>query len=1247
MNTRTLLKSAALALALVTSLTGCETNVSKSSTPEPVLASQTSSVVGDGRLQSNEQCDDGNTTSGDGCSATGTIETGYLCHVPGRLCSLASLCGNNAIDPGEACDDGNTTQEGNGCTATCDLSLCGNGAPNNRQWPNFDQEICDDGNRFEGDGCSRLCEVEPGFACAGSPSRCVTAGIAVFNTGVDDNNRRLESGADPHWFYSGTTTGAALGTEFANDWPQEVQTARFMAAPLGAPTCVYQDFMVPTTTNISQFRVRIATFNDNAFESARVNGVPITPVIVSEPAGQPWQKSIIRELGTNAAWRHGLNRIELCNENQENPPNAFRYLFVDAYDDRCGDGDISPREECDDGDATSGDGCSVTCAIEPGYACVGEPSVCTQSCGNGTLNPGEECDDGNTTNNDGCNTSCRVEPPYSCPTPGEACVQTCGNSAIDPSEQCDDGNVVGSDGCSAACRIESGYECSGTPSVCVPRCGNSRLDSGEQCDDGNTRLNDGCSNACTLELGYACPTPGQACVQTCGNGNVNPGEQCDDGNQNPGDGCGIICDIESGYACSTPATGPSVCTRSCGNGTLNTNEECDDGDTDSGDGCSASCRVETGYSCTNAPNTPSACATDCGDGIRAGTETCDDANETAGDGCSATCQVESGYSCPTPGQLCVETCGNGTVNPGEQCDDNNTTPGDGCSAACVVESGYTCSGSAPSACRTTCGDGIRAGAEVCDDGNLENGDACSSRCLLGNGETCNASGVCDSGYCRPSNPSVCADPNQTTTPVITGPANGSTVGTQTPAINGTGTPGNTVTVREGSTVICTATVDANGNWTCTPTTPLPEGPHTITATATSGTGTSPASTPVTFTVDLEAPPPAPVITGPANGSTVSTQTPPITGTSTPNSTVTVREGSTVICTATTNSAGNWTCTPTTPLPEGSHTITATATNTSGETGPASTPVTFDVDLTPVTTPVITGPANNTTVGTQTPPINGTGTPGNTVTVREGSTVLCTATVDANGNWSCTPTTPLPEGPHTITATASDNTGDTSPPSTPVTFTVDLTPLAAPVITGPANNSILNNPSPAISGTGTAGTTVTVREGDTVICTATVAANGSWSCTPATPLADGAHNITATATDGTETSPLSNTDTFVIDTRAPDTSIPRGPGTRSDEGDASFEYDSTEDGVSYECSLDGGPFRPCADSYEVNPGEHTLQVRSIDAAGNVDASPAEYTWTVVDTRAFAGGGCSAAPASSGLALLALLGLRRRTRRQNGR
>ncbi len=72
----------------------------------------------------------------------------------------------------------------------------------------------------------------------------------------------------------------------------------------------------------------------------------------------------------------------------------------------CGDGQKLGREQCDDGGAEAGDGCSALCMIEPGWTCEGIPSRCGR-CGDGTQSAGEQCDDGNMNNNDSC-AQCRL-----------------------------------------------------------------------------------------------------------------------------------------------------------------------------------------------------------------------------------------------------------------------------------------------------------------------------------------------------------------------------------------------------------------------------------------------------------------------------------------------------------------------------------------------------------------------------------------------------------------------------------------------------------------------------------------------------------------------------------------------------------------------------------------------------------------------------------------------------------------------
>ena len=124
------------------------------------------------------------------------------------------------------------------------------------------------------------------------------------------------------------------------------------------------------------------------------------------------------------------------------------------------------EEPCDDGNQSSGDGCSNACRVEPGWSCAGSPSVCTPSCGNGVVDAGEGCDDGGTTNGNGCSAACTVENGYTCTGSPSVCTRNCGNGTVGTGEACDDGNPTSGDGCSAACQLESTTAvCAGVPTA--------------------------------------------------------------------------------------------------------------------------------------------------------------------------------------------------------------------------------------------------------------------------------------------------------------------------------------------------------------------------------------------------------------------------------------------------------------------------------------------------------------------------------------------------------------------------------------------------------------------------------------------------------------------------------------------------------------------------------------------------------------------------------------------------------------
>ena len=118
----------------------------------------------------------------------------------------------------------------------------------------------------------------------------------------------------------------------------------------------------------------------------------------------------------------------------------------------------------------------------------------------------------------------------------------------------------------------------------------------------------------------------------------------------------------------------------------------------------------------------------------------------------------------------------------------------------------------------------------------------------------------------------------------------------------------------------------------------------------------------------------------------------------------------------------------------------------------------------------------------------------------------------------------------------------------------------------------------------------------------------------TGLADGAHRFDVRAGDfDTNVDPSPATHSFTVDTVAPDTSILDGPSGTIETDSASFTYSGSADATGFECRLDGAAFADCPAEGKTFAGlalgSHEFAVRSRDAAGNIDASPAARTFTV--------------------------------------
>jgi hypothetical protein len=89
-----------------------------------------------------------------------------------------------------------------------------------------------------------------------------------------------------------------------------------------------------------------------------------------------------------------------------------------------------------------------------------------------------------------------------------------------------------------------------------------------------------------------------------------------------------------------------------------------------------------------------------------------------------------------------------------------------------------------------------------------------------------------------------------------------------------------------------------------------------------------------------------------------------------------------------------------------------------------------------------------------------------------------------------------------------------------------------------------------------------------------------------------------------------------DMSPPNTTIGRTK-LRAARRSASFAFSSTEAGSTFRCKLDKGAFAACKSprTYKnLKPGKHNFKVAAVDAAGNVDPSPAVSRFQVTKPKA---------------------------------
>lgn len=273
------------------------------------------------------------------------------------LCVPAN-CGNAIVTANEVCDDGNT-QNGDGCAADC-LSdeTCGNGRVDSAKG-----EQCDDGNHLDQDGCQNDCKLP----------RCGDGIIDVsLNEACDDgaaNGLAPDAACRPNCQLRRCGDGVRDSNEICDDGN--------VVAGDGCSADCKSDEMC------GNGYVDIAT--GEACDDG--NSDDLDACLRS-----------CRIAGCGDGFVHAANG-ETCDAGEANANTPDAACRTNCQPQRCGDGILDGGEACDDGNVVSGDGCSGDCQS-------------TEVCGNGYIDAlrGEQCDTGVAgLGADGCSSICRSE----------------------------------------------------------------------------------------------------------------------------------------------------------------------------------------------------------------------------------------------------------------------------------------------------------------------------------------------------------------------------------------------------------------------------------------------------------------------------------------------------------------------------------------------------------------------------------------------------------------------------------------------------------------------------------------------------------------------------------------------------------------------------------------------------------------------------------------------------------------------
>ncbi|MBI5501397.1 MAG: hypothetical protein HY907_14220 [Deltaproteobacteria bacterium] len=693
---------------------------------------------GDGYLDPDEDCDDGNDISGDGCEPDCT----YQCTVD-LDCDDGETCnGDEACSASHLCELGTAKAEGEPCTdssggdgachgGTCAPISCGDGVVD-------PGEECDDGNVIDGDGCETDCtytcvadaECDDGAFCNGAET-CSAAYVCEAGTPEADLTACTTADGAGGVCRSGLCAAIDCGNALVEPG-EDCDDGNAVPGDGCEADCTWSCSSVPECD-----------------DEVLCNGAETCTAAHVCEAGPPADDLTPCTAASGAA---GVCRGGMCAEVA------------------CGNAVVDPGEACDDGNTVNTDSCLSTCVAA--------------SCGDGEVWAGYEQCDGDAAR--ACATSCGSAGTQSCDACSwSACAppaETCNGADDDCDGQTDEGFAVGSacDGGDSDLCAEGTLSCdaSGTGTACSDASG-STLDlcdgSDEDCDAASADGSEdpGVGASCDGTDSDLCREGSTSCSGgsiVCGDASGSTTDLCNgldddcdpasaDGSEDPG--VGASCDGTDSDLCLEGTVACHLGALSCNDTTLSTVDLCnvadDDCDPASADGSEdprvgASCDGTDSDLCLEGATSCAGGTLTCGDTSGSTPDLCngldDDCDPASADGSE---DPAAGVSCDGPdSDLCTEgvrTCSGATLS----CSDASGSTVDLCNGAdddCDPVStdgsedpgvGVRCDGSDPDTCME--------GTQFCSGGSLQCSDPPGSSPDLCNGidDDCNPSTLDGSG----------------------------------------------------------------------------------------------------------------------------------------------------------------------------------------------------------------------------------------------------------------------------------------------------------------------------------------------------------------------------------------------------------------------------------------------------------------------------------------------------------------------